>query len=72
MADVRKIGSVGAVDRGIRFLLGFVLLGFALFCPFAHSLGPVVTWGSGLVGAVLLGTATMKFCPLYRIMGIRS
>ena len=70
--DAETPGHVGQIDRIARFAIGFVLVTFALFCPFAHSLGPVVTWGSGIVGTVLIATAAVRFCPLYRVLGICS
>jgi len=65
-------GHVGSADRAARMILGIVLVTFALFCPFAHSLGPLAVWGSGLVGAVLIVTAAIRRCPLYRLLGIRT
>lgn len=70
--ETARPGHVGAVDRAVRLILGFVLVTFALFCPFAHSLGPVVVWGSGIGGAVLIVTAALRVCPLYRLLGIRT
>jgi hypothetical protein len=67
-----RTGQVGKVDRGIRLILSFVLLGFAIFCPFAKSLGPVVVWGAGLVGGALLGSALVGRCPVYAVLGIRT
>jgi hypothetical protein len=58
------------MDRVFRVAIGLVLIGFALACPWAAELGAGVQWASGLVGVVLLGTAAMKFCPLYRLLGI--
>jgi hypothetical protein len=70
--NVRKSGCVGTWDRAARFALSLVLLGFAIFCPFAHSLGAAVVWGSGIIGAILLATAVTARCPLYRVMGIHT
>jgi hypothetical protein len=70
--DRSTAGHVGKIDRIVRIVLGLVLLGFALACPFAKSLGDAVVWGSGIVGLVLLGTALIRFCPLYRMLGICS
>jgi len=53
-----------------RLAIGLVLIGFALFCPWAAELGPTVQWVSGLVGLVLGATAVVRFCPLYRILGV--
>lgn len=65
-------GQVGQLDRVLRVALSFVLLGFALFCPFAKSLGPVAVWVSGLVGAILLVTALLARCPIYKVLGLRT
>jgi uncharacterized membrane protein len=55
--------NVGAVDRGIRALLGLVLLSLVF-------VGPKTMWG--LVGIVLLATAWMSFCPLYTVLGMNT
>lgn len=64
--------NLGSADRFIRVILGVVLLvlpfisGIALF---ASGLGTAI---SVVVGLVLIATSAMKFCPLYRILGIRT
>jgi hypothetical protein len=65
-------GKVGRIDRILRIVLGLVLLGFALICPFAQQLGPVVVWVSGVVGAIALITGLVGWCGLYRVLGIRT
>ncbi len=67
-----RAGSVGTIDRVVRFSLGVALILMALFCPWAASFGPVMTWGAGAVGAVLVLTAAARFCPLYRMLGVCS
>jgi len=52
--------NVGAVDRVIRVLLGLALLSLMF-------VGPKTLWG--LVGLILLATASVSFCPLYSIFG---
>ncbi|MFP4327647.1 MAG: DUF2892 domain-containing protein [Paracoccaceae bacterium] len=64
--------NMGRLDRWIRLAAGLVLVGFALFCPFAADLGPVVVWGSGMIGAVMLVTAAVGICPLYSALGLRT
>jgi len=64
--------NVGSADRLVRAILGLVLI-LAPFMPvaFIAALGAwkfVVT----LVGIVLLGTAAMRFCPLYAIFGLNT
>ena len=64
--------NVGTIDRGLRFILGLVLLaapfvsGIALFDSTAATLISVI------VGLVMVGTSAMKFCPLYRILGVQT
>ena len=53
----------GGLDRTIRVVLGLALLTFAV-------LGPRSPWG--LVGLVPLATGLAGFCPLYRLVGIRT
>ena len=64
--------NVGRADRIIRIVLGITLLGFALFCPWAASFGAIVTWPSGIIGAVLLVTGLSRRCPGYSLIGVRT
>jgi len=57
------IRNVGTVDRVIRIALGVALLALVFIGP--------RTW-LGLVGLVPLATGLVSFCPLYRIVGIRT
>ena len=64
--------NVDTIDRIFRFVLGIVLLA----APFVSGLtlfdSPVATVIAVIAGVVMLGTSAMKFCPLYRIFGIRT
>jgi hypothetical protein len=53
----------GTLDRTIRIVLGLALLALVFVGP--HS------W-IGLVGVVPLATGLAGFCPLYRLLGIRT
>lgn len=53
----------GTIDRAVRVLLGLVLLAFVFVGP--------KTW-VGLVGIVPLVTGLVGFCPLYRLIGVRT
>jgi hypothetical protein len=55
--------NTNAFDRGIRIVLGLVLLSLFLF-------GPKTSWG--LLGLVPLITGVIGFCPLYRALGIST
>jgi hypothetical protein len=53
----------GVLDRVLRVIAGFVLLSLWAFGP-KSSLG--------LLGVVPLVTGLVGFCPLYRLLGIRT
>ena len=55
--------NVGTIDRAIRVVAGVAILSLTVF-------GPHTLWG--LVGAVPLLTGLIGFCPLYRLLGIRT
>lgn len=64
--------NVGSLDRVIRIVLGLVLI-IAAFVP---ALGlfsqPLAQGGVVIAGLVLIGTALMRFCPLYRLFGLST
>jgi hypothetical protein len=68
------MANVGSADRVVRALVGLVLI-VAPFMPFAASF--FAAWGAWkflvvVVGLVLLGTAAMRFCPLYAMLGLNT
>jgi len=65
-------GAVGRTDRIIRFVLGLVLLGLAIASPWAAEQGTVIQWILGIVGVVLIATAVVRMCPLYRLLGMST
>ncbi len=57
--------NVGSADRVIRIIVGLALV----------SLFFVLEGGArwlGLIGVVLIATAIINFCPLYRILGLST
>lgn len=54
--------NVGSLDRVIRIVLGLALLGAGV----AYK----AWWGA--IGLVPLLTALIGFCPLYRLIGVRT
>lgn len=64
--------NLGSADRILRLVLGIVLLvlpfvgGPAIFESSAATIVAVVA------GIILIVTSAMRFCPLYRIFGIRT
>lgn len=64
--------NVGNIDRIVRALLGLALI-LAPFLTSAAIWGdPLYRYGAIIVGAVLLLTSAMRFCPAYRLLGIRT
>lgn len=57
------IKNVGSPDRIARLVIGALLVLLALT-------GTIGVWG--WIGVVLIATAVLNFCPLYRIFGIST
>ena len=53
--------NIGAMDRGLRVILGVVLISLIF-------IGPQSPWGA--IGIIPLATALIGFCPVYRLLGI--
>jgi hypothetical protein len=53
----------GTLDRGIRIVVGLVLLSLTVA-------GPRSLWG--LVGLVPLLTGAIGYCPLYSVFGVKT
>lgn len=64
--------NIGSMDRVFRFLLGIVLLAAPFVSGLAMFQSGTATVVSVIVGVVMVATSAMKFCPLYRIFGIRT
>ena len=55
--------NIGTTDRIARIVLGALLVILALT-------GTIGAWG--WLGLIFLGTAFLKFCPLYKIIGMKT
>ncbi len=64
--------NIGKVDLTVRFLLGVCLFVLPLLNIPAIWSSSVLAYGSMAVGVVLMATAAMRFCPLYRLLGIST
>lgn len=64
--------NVGTIDRIARLIMGVLLV----VAPFATGLAlfssTIATVVAVAAGVVLIATSAFKFCPLYRIFGIRT
>lgn len=59
----------GSVDRAIRVVLGLVLLGVAFAVLGIGSIPGVI---AAIVGAVMVTTGLVGFCPAYAIIGFKT
>jgi len=60
--------NVGKVDRGIRYLLTLVVLILVVTRRVHGALAIVLA----IVGAMLLITAFINYCPLYPVLGMST
>lgn len=61
------IANVGSADKYVRIIAGLALIGIALL-----MLDGAATLIALIAGIVLVVTAVINFCPLYRILGLRT
>lgn len=64
--------NVGKLDRVFRLILGVVLLALPFVSGMALFNSTAATVVSVIAGLVMLATAAMSFCPIFRIFGIRT
>jgi len=55
--------NLGTIERSLRIAVGLLLIILSLT-------GAIGLWG--WVGLVPLATGLLRFCPLYRLLGINS
>ncbi|MEM7597597.1 MAG: DUF2892 domain-containing protein [Pseudomonadota bacterium] len=55
--------NVGQIDRVARLILGALLIVLA-------ATGMIGVWG--YLGVIFVGTAFISFCPIYRIVGLKT
>ena len=64
--------NVGKIDRGLRLFLGLILIAAPLVnFPAIWSSS---TWAfvAIAVGIVLATTSILRFCPIYRVLGLST
>jgi hypothetical protein len=55
--------NVGTIDRVLRVIVGVVLIAMVFVGPKTLC---------GWIGVILLATALMNWCPIYRLFGVRT
>ena len=58
--------NIGYTERIARLVAGVVLV----LLPFLLDWAATWTWVSVIVGLVLIGTAAIRFCPVWKLLGI--
>jgi len=55
--------NTGTVDRIVRIIFGLLLLAYA-----------IAEWNFiiGVISLIPIGTALLKFCPLYKVIGLNT
>ncbi|WP_323035787.1 DUF2892 domain-containing protein [Pararhodobacter sp.] len=64
--------NMGTVDRGIRAVVGLLLIVLPFVTSWALFSTTWVVYASVVIGLVMLGTAAVGNCPMYRIFGIKT
>lgn len=64
--------NIGTLDRAVRLIIGLILLAVPFVSSIALFQSTTATIISVVLGVILIATAAMKFCPLYRVLGIRT
>lgn len=62
------MSNVGTLDRILRSVIGLALI----IAPLLAAWPTLALMVSVLVGVVLLGTATVGFCPIYAALSLSS
>jgi membrane protein YdbS with pleckstrin-like domain len=61
--------NVGNVDRALRALVGILALAGAFVLGWFSGW---MVWAAAAVGVIMLATAALGFCPLYRLVGVNT
>lgn len=67
-----KSSNVGSPDRIIRIVLGACLLLAPYLFVSPILANPILRWVMLIAGVVLILTAIIRFCPLYRVLGANT
>lgn len=60
--------NIGSPERALRLALGLL----ALVLPFVLGVPAPWRWIAVAVGVVLIGTAALRFCPAWALLGIST
>lgn len=67
-----KLANVGKIDRMLRIIVGIILIA----APFVYASdmwsNPLAKWGIPAIGLIAILTAVFRFCPAYKLLGIKT
>ena len=66
------MANVGTIDRVFRLVAGGALIAAPFVANMPVFENDMFKYGAVAVGVILVATAAMKFCPIYRIFGLRT
>lgn len=66
--------NVGTIDRGARLIVGLVAIALSLLPLSAPVLAGLGSWRWGVagIGAIMILTAAIRFCPAYTLLGMNT
>ena len=64
--------NIGTLDRLFRIALGVVLIALPMVSGLAFFDSVAATVVAVIAGIIMIATAALRFCPLYRILGMRT
>ena len=65
-----QLANLGSTDRIIRLIAGAILLALPFIMDM--NMGGYAAIAMLVVGAVLVVTSVIKFCPAYKVIGVRT
>ncbi len=66
------IENIGTIDRLLRITIAATLLYLALFSGLSMFAGAFIQVAAVAVALVLLATSTIRMCPIYAIVGLKT
>lgn len=66
-----RFANVGTIDRLLRLVIGAALIAAPFFTEIVVAKS-ALGYGVIGVGAVLVLTAFVSFCPIYSVLGLRT
>ncbi|MEO9573598.1 MAG: DUF2892 domain-containing protein [Tateyamaria sp.] len=64
--------NVGTIDRILRAAIGAVLFYLAFLSSLTLFATPLFKYSAAVIGVVMLATSTLKICPIYSVLGLKT